>query len=60
MTGATDGIGKEFAFQLAKNESNLIIIARNNDKLNQTKQEICIKLHNHFQLIHCSGKISNY
>jgi 17beta-estradiol 17-dehydrogenase / very-long-chain 3-oxoacyl-CoA reductase len=33
ITGASDGIGKEFAFNMAKKGFNLIIIARNGEKL---------------------------
>jgi len=33
VTGATDGLGKAFAEELAKLGFNLIIISRNNEKL---------------------------
>lgn len=40
VTGSTDGIGKEFAIQLAKKGFNLILIARNKEKLATTKEQI--------------------
>ncbi|KAF9528479.1 3-ketoacyl-CoA reductase [Crepidotus variabilis] len=40
VTGATDGIGKEFAFQLGKAGFNILLVARNKDLLTQTAAEI--------------------
>lgn len=40
VTGSTDGIGKEFAIQLGKKGFNLILIARNKEKLATTKEQI--------------------
>jgi len=40
VTGATDGIGKEFALQLAKSGFNIILVARNKDLLSQSAAEI--------------------
>lgn len=40
ITGSTDGIGLEFARQLAKRGFNIIISARNPEKLLKRKQEI--------------------
>eukprot|EP00483_Globobulimina_turgida_P001884 UN01886 len=40
ITGATDGIGKAMAFELAKKGQNLLIIGRNQEKLSKTVQEI--------------------
>ncbi|KDR75273.1 hypothetical protein GALMADRAFT_249268 [Galerina marginata CBS 339.88] len=40
VTGATDGIGKEFAFQLAKAGFNILVVARNKELLAQTASEI--------------------
>ncbi|KAF8895715.1 3-ketoacyl-CoA reductase [Gymnopilus junonius] len=40
VTGATDGIGKEFAFQLAKAGFNILLVARNKELLSQTASEI--------------------
>lgn len=42
ITGATDGIGKEFAVQLAtKYRMNLILVSRTPEKLKAVRQEIC-------------------
>ena len=40
VTGATDGIGLEFARQLAAKDYNLFILSRNLSKLNKVKNEI--------------------
>merc|ERR1719361_391018 len=40
ITGATDGIGKAMAFELAKQGQNLLIIGRNKEKLAATIKEI--------------------
>ncbi|KAG5604858.1 hypothetical protein H5410_026350 [Solanum commersonii] len=40
ITGSTDGIGKAFAFQLAQKGLNLILVARNLNKLQQVCYEI--------------------
>ncbi|KAL4459891.1 hypothetical protein ABPG74_003417 [Tetrahymena malaccensis] len=40
VTGSTDGIGKQLAISAAKRGFNLILISRNMDKLEATKQEI--------------------
>lgn len=40
VTGSTDGIGKEFALQLAKAGFNILLVARNVELLNSTSQEI--------------------
>lgn len=40
VTGSTDGIGKEFALQLATKGLNIILVARDAEKLKATKQEI--------------------
>ena len=40
ITGASSGIGKDMAKVLAKKENEIIIIARDENKLNQTKKEI--------------------
>ncbi|KAF9268743.1 3-ketoacyl-CoA reductase [Marasmius fiardii PR-910] len=43
VTGATDGIGKEFAFQLAKSGFNVFLVARNQKLLETTAQDIATK-----------------
>ena len=40
ITGATDGIGKEFCIQLAKLKFNLILVSRNIEKLNKVSDEL--------------------
>jgi short-subunit dehydrogenase len=40
VTGASDGIGKEFAFQLAKAGFNILLVARNKGLLDSTASEI--------------------
>mmetsp|Transcript_41009 Transcript_41009/g.36179 ORF Transcript_41009/g.36179 Transcript_41009/m.36179 type:complete len:308 (-) Transcript_41009:43-966(-) len=40
ITGATDGIGKAMAFELAKKGQNLLIIGRNPEKLKKTVEEV--------------------
>ncbi|KAJ3759462.1 3-ketoacyl-CoA reductase [Lentinula raphanica] len=43
VTGASDGIGKEFAFQLAKAGFNVFLVARNTEVLDATAAEIASK-----------------
>ncbi|RDB24900.1 Very-long-chain 3-oxoacyl-CoA reductase [Hypsizygus marmoreus] len=43
VTGASDGIGKEFAFQLAKAGFNVLLIARNKQLLDSTASDIATK-----------------
>ena len=40
ITGASDGIGREFALQLADKGFNVLIAARNADKLAAVAREI--------------------
>jgi len=40
VTGATDGIGKAYAFKLAKRGLNIVLISRTEAKLNAVKAEI--------------------
>ena len=40
ITGASSGIGKDIAKELAKRKYNLIIVARNEEKLKETREEI--------------------
>uniref|UniRef100_A0A914QDC6 Uncharacterized protein n=1 Tax=Panagrolaimus davidi TaxID=227884 RepID=A0A914QDC6_9BILA len=40
VTGSTDGIGKEYAIQLAQKGFNLILISRTQSKLDSVKAEI--------------------
>lgn len=43
ITGPTDGIGKAFAFQLARKGLNLVLVGRNPDKLNDVSTAILAK-----------------
>lgn len=43
VTGPTDGIGKAFAFQLARKGLNLILVGRNPDKLKDVSDSILAK-----------------
>lgn len=43
VTGPTDGIGKEFAFQLARKGLNLVLVGRNPDKLKDVSDSIMAK-----------------
>ncbi|KAJ4814415.1 Very-long-chain 3-oxoacyl-CoA reductase 1 [Rhynchospora pubera] len=42
VTGPTSGIGQSFAFELAKNGMNLVLVGRNAEKLEQVKSEISV------------------
>uniref|UniRef100_A0A7N0TE67 Uncharacterized protein n=1 Tax=Kalanchoe fedtschenkoi TaxID=63787 RepID=A0A7N0TE67_KALFE len=46
VTGATDGIGRAMAFQLASKGLSLILLARNPSKLESTSQELAEKFGN--------------
>jgi 17beta-estradiol 17-dehydrogenase / very-long-chain 3-oxoacyl-CoA reductase len=46
VTGATDGIGKAMAFELAKKGCNIILISRTQSKLDDCKQELLKKYPN--------------
>lgn len=43
ITGASDGVGKQVALKVAKEGSNLALVARNEERLNLVKEE-CLKL----------------
>lgn len=40
ITGSTDGIGKAYAFELARRNINVILISRSEEKLLNTASEI--------------------
>uniref|UniRef100_A0A6P7GUP1 Very-long-chain 3-oxoacyl-CoA reductase-like n=1 Tax=Diabrotica virgifera virgifera TaxID=50390 RepID=A0A6P7GUP1_DIAVI len=40
ITGCTDGIGKAYAFGLAKRGINIVLVSRNEEKLKKTAQDI--------------------
>ncbi|UMM22017.1 hypothetical protein L5515_003449 [Caenorhabditis briggsae] len=46
ITGATDGIGKAYAFELARRGFNVFIVSRTQSKLDETKKEILEKYPN--------------
>lgn len=43
ITGASDGIGKEYARQLAARGYNLLLLSRTEEKLNKLRQEILLE-----------------
>lgn len=51
VTGASDGIGKEFAFQLASRGFNMVLISRTESKLVTLKKEIEDKYHNKVEIL---------
>lgn len=42
ITGSSDGIGKAYAMELARNGINVVLIARNEDKLKAVAKEISV------------------
>lgn len=40
VTGSTDGIGRAYAFELAKRGLNIVLISRSEEKLNHTAEEL--------------------
>lgn len=40
VTGSTDGIGKSYAKELAKKGMNILLVARNMEKLQKVAEEI--------------------
>lgn len=51
ITGASDGIGKEFAFQLASRGFNMVLISRTESKLVALKKEIEEKYQNKVEIL---------
>jgi len=46
VTGGSDGIGKQFALQLASKGFNIVLVARNEEKMNGVREEIASKFPN--------------
>ena len=40
VTGATDGLGKEYVLHLAREGLNIVLISRNQDKLSKVAREL--------------------
>ena len=40
VTGASDGLGKQYSIELAKSGFNIVLMARNGDKTNAVAKEI--------------------
>ena len=59
VTGGSDGIGKSFCFELAANKFNIIIIARNEEKLKRVSEEIRNKYKVETKIIVADFKNSN-
>eukprot|EP00599_Poterioochromonas_sp_BG-1_P007740 CAMPEP_0173143440 /NCGR_PEP_ID=MMETSP1105-20130129/6667_1 /TAXON_ID=2985 /ORGANISM="Ochromonas sp., Strain BG-1" /LENGTH=316 /DNA_ID=CAMNT_0014056987 /DNA_START=92 /DNA_END=1042 /DNA_ORIENTATION=- len=60
VTGATDGIGKAFAFELARQGLNIILISRNPQKLQETQKELNDKLKNKVEVRTVAIDFSNF
>jgi len=52
VTGCTDGIGREFAFQLAEKGFNIVLVSRNPDKLAKVATEIESKIPGILTMMH--------
>lgn len=56
VTGATDGIGKAYAFELARKGLNIVLISRTEQKLKMVQEEIMAK----YPKIEVSYKVVDY
>lgn len=45
ITGASDGLGKQYALEFAQEGFNIVLVARNKAKLEAVAQEIKDKFH---------------
>ena len=53
VTGASSGIGRDIARELASSGYDLVIVARNIDRLNELKQDINSKVDNiNIEIVH--------
>ena len=59
ITGASDGIGKEIALKLAKENAQLALIARNENKLNEVKNEAEIVGATNVKIYSCNIRNTN-
>jgi short-subunit dehydrogenase len=57
ITGASSGIGKQFAYALAERGSNLILVARRTDHLIRIKEELLVK-YPKLKIIYISADLS--
>lgn len=57
VTGCTDGIGKEYAKELAKRGINIVLVSRSEEKLKATAKEI--GTFNNFSIKFAKRAISN-
>lgn len=60
ITGATDGIGREFAVQLAKAGFSVVLVSRNPEKLQKLANEISEPLVPKCQHINTFGSAANH
>lgn len=51
ITGASSGIGEQFAYQLAENNFNIVLVARSESKLSDVKNNILGKTHVNVKII---------
>lgn len=58
VTGASGGIGKEICYQLAKKDKNLIILGRNEQKLNGLKEDL-LKINPNISVLYYAFDISS-
>jgi len=59
VTGATDGIGRAYAFELAKQGLNVLLISRSEDKLKEVEKELKEK-YSKVQVAHHAVDFSNF
>ena len=52
VTGASEGLGKAYAFELAKSKMNVLLISRTESKLEVVKKEIEEKYASDFPIVH--------
>ncbi|KAA3670670.1 uncharacterized protein DEA37_0008090 [Paragonimus westermani] len=61
VTGSTDGIGKAYAYELAKDGLNVMLISRNQNKLDAVAQELESAFNVKTKVVVCDfTKVSGY